>query len=60
MFASRTQAVHHIGTKEGGIVDAFILLGGLLAFILLDVLALVWGADMREMPPKEANEEYRT
>lgn len=34
-------------------MDALLLLGGLAALILFDVLALLWGADSRDRPVRE-------
>ncbi len=41
-------------------MDALLLLGGLAAFILLDVLALLWGADSRDLPVGESGDARKT
>jgi hypothetical protein len=41
-------------------MDAYILLSGLLALILLGVLAIVWGVDTRDLAPKESGYDSRT
>jgi hypothetical protein len=46
--------------EKGEPMDGFVLLGGLLAFILLDILALMWGADTRDTAPKESVNDRTT
>jgi hypothetical protein len=46
--------------EKGEPMDGFVLLGGLLAFILLDILALLWGADTRDTAPQESVSDRTT